>query len=347
MKVIVIVDAYSTGRFLIPAFQSYGYTLIHIQSCFKVPKIFASTHEKVISNFVENIVFTTTEDVMQKLSNYNVKCVIPGTETGVKVADSISEKLGLYTNGTNLSDCRRNKFKMHERLANCHIASIPHFKSNNLSEIIAWVKSKESGFEANKNPIVLKPVSSAGTDNVTFCYTEEQIKSVFNKIISTINILGEENTEVLAQRYLKGDEYIINTVSHDGVHFIVDIWKMNRIYINNIPICDSEEYIPHTELVFKILSDYVKQVLVALEINFGAGHSEVMMTENGPILIEIAARLIGGIDPSAITELLGFNQISMLVESYLSPNRFLAIIKLPRMEPKKFAKNVFFISHQD
>jgi hypothetical protein len=40
--------------------------------------------------------------------------VIPGAETGVELADQLSSRLGLRTNGTAKSIARRNKYYMGE-----------------------------------------------------------------------------------------------------------------------------------------------------------------------------------------------------------------------------------------
>jgi hypothetical protein len=73
-----------------------------------------------------------------------------------------------------------------------------------------------------------------------------------------------------------------------------------------------------------IIADYTFKVLDALGIAYGAAHTEIMWVEGrGPVLIETGARLNGGIDLSAYTMALGYNQLSLLMESILSPKNFL------------------------
>jgi biotin carboxylase len=348
MKTIIIVDAYSTGKYLAPAFKSYGFNLVHVQAFPKVPERYMSYQPEVEKNFLENIIFTDTLSTLEKLKKYDIKCVIAGIESGVLVADILSEALGLSTtNGTEYSLCRRNKFLMHRALESNDVAYIPQFKSNNLSDILHWIKTNNKlGFKEGHTPIVLKPISSCGTDNVIFCYSENEIENAFNKIKASQNVFGEENNEVLVQKFIDGQEYIVNTVSSMGTHYITDMWRINKKYINNAPICDFEELVSSTEEIFVTMSKYTETVLNALKIKFGAGHSEIMMTKDGPVLIETAARLIGGINPAAIVEVLGYTQISLLVESYLNPANFIRFAALDRLPVQKYVRNIFFISDQ-
>ena len=51
----------------------------------------------------------------------NVRAVFAGAETGVELADQLSEVMNLRTNGTAHSEERRNKFAMGEAVRNAGI----------------------------------------------------------------------------------------------------------------------------------------------------------------------------------------------------------------------------------
>ena len=51
----------------------------------------------------------------------NVRAVFAGAETGVELADQLSEAMNLRTNGTAHSEERRNKFAMGEAVRNAGI----------------------------------------------------------------------------------------------------------------------------------------------------------------------------------------------------------------------------------
>jgi GTP cyclohydrolase III len=55
----------------------------------------------------------------------NVRAVFAGAETGVELADQLSEAMNLRTNGTAHSEERRNKFAMGEAVRNAGIGETP------------------------------------------------------------------------------------------------------------------------------------------------------------------------------------------------------------------------------
>jgi biotin carboxylase len=161
--------------------------------------------------------------------------------------------------------------------------------------------------------------------------------------MSSGNVFNEKNLDVIAQKFIKGQEYIVNTVSYNGRHHITDIWRKYKRNLNNVPVNEYSEIVFPSEPCYQQLKDYVFQVLNALEIKFGAGHNEVMMTTDGPILIETGARLAGSIDPSAVTEAIGSNQVNALLNIYLNPTALTSNAKQDS-EIKKYIRHVFFIS---
>lgn len=324
-KLIVIVGAYSTGQYLAPSFISRGYQCIHIQPGKTINPYFLDSFRQ--QDFIKNLVWDgDDEKIIQELSEFDVKAVIPGSEIAVLLADSLSQKLSLpTTNDPKLSIARRNKYEMQKALERAGIKSIPVFKTNKIEAIFSWLKDQCLDY-----PIVLKPLSSAGTDGVSICQNQEDVQLAFNQLIGTVNALGENNDELLVQPYLHGSEYVVNTVSRDGTHYVTDVIRVNKITINSSPVYDYAELLSPVEheTLYKVLTDYVKKSLDALGIKFGAGHSEVMLVnDTTPVLIETAARPIGGIDLSAYTEALGYNHISMITESYLNPDHFHKVLR--------------------
>ena len=321
--VFAIVDAYSTGKYLAPNLQKKGFNCIHVQSS---PKIFSFQRASYVeSDFIDVVIHDDNiERTVSKLSKFNLKGVIPGSEAGVELADTLSENLGLLSNGTELSKARRNKYKMTETIKKSGLPSVEHFKSDRLEAILDWVEQLESW------PIVVKPLESAATDGVKICHSQEEVVQAFNAIIGkNNNFVGIKNEEVLVQKYLQGTEYIINTVSYESKHYVTDIWQCTKKYQQGANVYDLEELIPYEGEKQNALTNYIYSVLDALGIKYGAAHSEVMFTPNGPILIEVGARLHGSINPNAVTECIGFNHVTVTVDSYTEPLKFLELAKTP------------------
>ena len=310
---VAIVDASSTGRYLPAALHRLGAECVHVES--PEPDVHVSLHR---DGFVDDVRHdgdvAATASVLRK---HGVSSVIAGNESGVELTDQLSVELGTPGNGMSRPTARRNKYDMVLAMHDAGLAHAATIVSTDADEIIAWAETT-AGY-----PIVMKPVSSAGTDNVVPCSSPEQVRAAHEQIMASVDRYAKANTVVLAQEFLEGDEYFVNTVSRNGKHHIVDIWRYfkcrvpggNFIYDYDEPMAPGD---PDT----KTLELYTHQVLDALEIRNGAGHTEIMLTARGPVLVECAARMGGGQTPEIITRGFGTNQVDLLALSVAKPDEF-------------------------
>ncbi|MBN1684847.1 MAG: ATP-grasp domain-containing protein [Gammaproteobacteria bacterium] len=317
-KVAIIVDGYRTGATLAPRLIKLGFSCIHVQSAPSLDPFFVKTFEP--AHYVENFVNTGDFDALaNKLKQYPVKFVLPGIDSGIEDADLLSERLGLPCNELKLSAARRDKFKMIDTVAKSGLNTAQQIRSNQLEDIIHFAQ------ELNEWPIILKPLQSAGMDLVFFCYNEGDILTGFHEIMMTKNIFGSENQAVLAQTFLEGTQYIVNTVSYEGKHFLTEMWVlMKKEFKEASPVFDYMKILPYEFEYRETLVQYTFRVLDALGVRYGAAHSEIMLTKKGPALIETGIRCMGAISPDIINEAVGRNQVDLLLKAYAAPENFLA-----------------------
>jgi hypothetical protein len=143
-------------------------------------------------------------------------------------------------------------------------------------------------------------------------------------------------------------EYCVNTVSVDGLHYVSEIIRVYRTRIGDSPVHDYNQLmcpVGNSE-IYSRLSQYIYSVLDALGIRQGVGHSELMIVDDNPVLLETAARMPGGIDLSAYTRALGHNQLSLWVDSLINPKAFLEYRKQPRNKLNVHSSCVFLIARQ-
>ncbi|MDX7992095.1 ATP-grasp domain-containing protein [Xenorhabdus littoralis] len=315
---VALVDVYSSGNFLPRFFKENGISLIHVQS---TPELMPSMLGPNLSEYELNLVYTgyNLDEIVNSLKEKEVIAIIAGQEPGVTLSDLLSESLNLKnSNGTKLSSSRRNKYDMIETLHKNNIKAASQIKSSDKRDIIDWVNSK-SGY-----PCVVKPLSSASTDGVTICFNERDVIGACDVVLKNKDIFGISNKEILAQSFLDGDEYIVDTVSCDGHVYICGIWKYvkNMVY-GGKKIYDRDVLIDENTYEAKLLIDYIYKVLPALGIMNGPSHAEVILTDEGPALVEIGARLNGNMEPDFHDIVLGNNQARITYISYCSPDRFL------------------------
>ena len=88
-------------------------------------------------------------------------------------------------------------------------------------------------------------------------------------------------------------------------------------------IYDTDEYIDSGAEEYKYLSDYMYRVLDAIGISYGPVHSEIMVDENGPVLVEINCRPAGAsVKRSFQDRVLGCHETREALEAYLYPESF-------------------------
>ncbi len=314
---VAIVDAYSSANQFAGAFKERGYPCVHVQSRSPIPDCYMKSF--MPTDFEVNVVHDgDLRRTIAELKKLGVKHVIAGIETGVELADQLSEAMGLVTNGTRMSPPRRNKFEMMEAVRKHGLRAIRSMKAKSPSAIIGWMK--ENKFEK----VVIKPLESAGNDNVAVCSNEAQVLEAFLAIFGNVNRLGLLNKEVLAQELIEGTEYVVNTVNHPEKRAVTDVIICRKVRIEDGSILyDRDDYLTEIGPTEKSLIEYTFGVLDALEINHGPGHAELFMTKDGPVLTEIAARIDGTTYRTLSREVGGASQVELTVASYINPEEFL------------------------
>ncbi|WCN02085.1 ATP-grasp domain-containing protein [Streptomyces sp. M92] len=312
---VALVDAYSAGNLLVPALNREGVECVHVRS--PEPDV-NMVKLKFPDGFLDDIRhegdLTATAAALRE---WGIGCVIAGGESGVELADQLNAELGTPGNGMSRPTCRRNKYEMVLAVRDGGLPHAATIVSPDADEIIAWAETT-AGY-----PVVLKPVSSAGQDNVMACASAEEVRAAHDKIRSSTNRQGQSNTVVLAQEFLAGTEYFVNTVSRDGRHHTAEIWRYckRRIPGGHI-IHDYVEPLSPDDPDAQELESYSHRILDALEIHNGAAHVEIMMTADGPVLVECAGRLGGGAAPQILSRSMASNQIDLIALSVARPDEF-------------------------
>lgn len=306
----VVVDAYSTGARLAPRFAAAGLPVVHVQSSPRLPDFYMRAFRA--GDFVENVVHEgDLEATAERVAAYDPAFVVVGAEPGVPLADALSERLGLPSNGSALSRARRDKNAMSEALRAAGLRAAEALKTPDSAQAVAWA-------EARAAPVVVKPLDSAGTDGVSVCENAAAIEAAFAANLGRPNALHGANEELLVQELLLGTQLFVNSVSWDGVHHVSEVWRDNKLRRGANFIYDYEELLPRHGPQQDQVVPYVEAVLDALGIRFGPAHTEVMLTETGPVLVESGARMHGSV-PDEIVDRCTPSHQTLTAEAYLDP----------------------------
>lgn len=134
---------------------------------------------------------------------FPIIAVIPGAETGVELADRLSSRLGLRSNGEEGSLARRNKYYMGEKVREAGVRAVKQQLCRTLEDLYAFLDHLAIVKQGSLKCVV-KPVQSAGTDDVYLCSSKEEAVAAFKKIAGKLNGIGLVNDGALAQEFLEG-----------------------------------------------------------------------------------------------------------------------------------------------
>ncbi len=324
---VIIVDPYSSGAMLAPLFRERGLTPVAVLSEDPPPAVYAPSfvpqdHDSVL---VSGAGGALQLDTVKRLDPVGV---LPGTECGVELADELAVALTPHlANVPERSTARRHKAAMQEALAAAGLRHVRQVCTDEPGEVHDWV-AREG---LSGKPLVVKPPKSAGTDSVLKIPAGVDWLPAFGSLLHRPNKLNQVNDRVLVQEMLVGDEYVVDTVSWDGRHTVTDVCRYDKT--DNGPhmaVYDSMEFRDVDEPEHPELLDYTFAAIDALGIRYGAAHSEVMLTADGPVLIETGARMHGGGHPEYCRLATGDSQLDRLVTCYARAGTIPARYRLER-----------------
>lgn len=312
--VVVLVDAYTSGGYLAPEFTALGAQVVHVQS---TTEFMPSMPAPQLSGYAASIVHTDLDTTVRALAGYRPVCVLPGQEPGVLLADALAERLGTPSNGTASSLARRDKYEMIACLRDAGLYGPDQYVHADPDALVDWAESGP-GY-----PVVAKPRRSAAGDGVYVCGTAEELRSAAKAVLAAETIYGEPNHDVLVQSYLRGTEYVVDMVGYQGRRYVCGVWEYRkRLLPSGRNIYDREYLLSPGEAPADALISYVGDVLDALGIRYGPTHAEVILTPNGPALVEVGARIAGNMHPGFHDRCAGANQATVTALAYLDPDRF-------------------------
>jgi len=151
------------------------------------------------------------------------------------------------------------------------------------------------------------------------------------------------------QEFLKGKEYVVDHVSRDGIHKTCMVWVYDKRPANGAAFvyfgCHPVE-IDSTEA--RLIIPYVRKVLDALGLKNGPSHGEVIMTADGPCLVEMNCRARGG-DGNwrslAVALTGGYSQVEAAADSFLDQQQFASIPDRPPTPFKASGTEIILVSY--
>lgn len=324
---LVVVTPYSTGCCVALEAQRRGYKLICLWSAGfaeamkkHVPVTCQGELHYEMELDEQSSLDATASLVLAKAEerSFDIVACICGGEAGVDLADALSEKLGLLSNGTQVQN-RRDKKVQQELIKEAGLRAVRQCAGSCFADVEDFLRNESY-------PVIVKPLDSAGSDGVKRCDTFEAAKAHFELLTGGYEkVNGGLVKEVLCQEFLKGREYVVDHVSRAGKHKTTMVWLYDKREVNGGPFVYFNEYpIDSKSPEADDLIPYIRSVLDVLGVANGPSHAEVIITEDGPCLVEMNCRANGGdgIWVPLCRAIAGYSQVEAAVDAYLQEGKF-------------------------
>ena len=202
------------------------------------------------------------------------------SDAGIATAEQLSNLLGCeFRNAVGPS--RRHKWLLHETLREHNLPHCRQALCATEDELVTFYRAESS---AGRNTIIVKPCRGVGSEDVYKCCDEEACAAAFASLKATTRYAGGSNDVILAQQFLEGPEYAIDSVSRHGEHKVTALWRYDKVgfvyQCTRLVLVDGATR-PIINALFEALD-------AAGHAN-GPAHSELII-DDVPTLVEINAR---------------------------------------------------------
>ncbi|MBM0230682.1 ATP-grasp domain-containing protein [Micromonospora sp. STR1_7] len=310
---IAVVDGYAGAGWIARLLRKAGVGSVHVASRAEVVGPFAGTLRP--EDYTADLGYDEPDAVVRRLRKLGVDRVVAGAEGGCDLAARLGALVGGDHDDPAFSRASVDKGLLAELTARAGLAVPRTTVVTDASAAVIWAR------ELGVPEVVVKPATSAATDNVRICRTPAHITAACEAVLAATDIYGDRNDRVVVQERVSGREFAVNTVSGGGRHVVVQVWEyVKQLSESGAPLYDRHLLIHRDRPEYALVAGFTTQVLDALGIRASAAHTEVMLQADGvPVLIETCARTAGGCIPDVEVELLGRSQLSVFVDSVVDP----------------------------
>ncbi len=137
-------------------------------------------------------------------------------------------------------------------------------------------------------PCIMKPTDNSGSRGVVLCHSKEELEQEY-----TYTKGASRGGGVIIEEYMVGDEVSVEVMCENGVAHVLQITdklttgaphfvEMGHNQPSRLPEADQEK-----------IRDLAKRAALAVGIENGPAHVEIMLTPSGPKMVELGARMGG------------------------------------------------------
>lgn len=272
-----------------------SYTMIQTASLVTEEQI-KSSKKLIVMDYKNSNEVIEMATILHKINPFNA--IISFAEYGMHAAVLCSQKFNLPTNSLFPIENTRDKFEMRKLLRQNNLATVNFQICNTPEDVLSFF------LLMNKNPIIIKPATSAGSKGISFIDNQEEIQPAW-KWTTDVG-----SYPVLAEEYIDGNEYSIETLSFDGNHEIAMIVEKNTTSYPHFIETGHQAPAQLEPILRDKIHKTIYKFLDVIQQKTGPTHTEIKINNNEIKIIESQTR-IGGDQIWEMTEMVaGIDQMT-------------------------------------
>ncbi|MCF8296584.1 MAG: ATP-grasp domain-containing protein [Bacteroidales bacterium] len=225
------------------------------------------------------------------------------SDVAVPTVCFVAEKLGLTTNSYKESLITTDKYLMRLRFTEYNVLSPRYVIAN-----------ENYSLEGLNFPLIIKPTDRSGSRGVIKVKSESEVMAAVDRAKKE-----SFKRNAIIEEYVMGSEVSVETISWQGKHFILAI--TDKVTTGEPYFVEIEHHQPSqlSENIQRKINTITLNALDALNIKFGASHSEFIITEKEEVYaVEVGARMGGDFIGSSLVQLsTGFDFVKGVIENAL------------------------------
>ncbi|MCP5094644.1 MAG: ATP-grasp domain-containing protein [Chloroflexi bacterium] len=216
-------------------------------------------------------------------------------DSGALLAARASAALGLHHNAAIAAEAARDKYAMRKLLAagGAPVPMFTHFELSDSIEYVCDVVAAEIGY-----PCVVKPLRLSGSRGVMRVNDGMELKTAVSRLGGLLQLMDNQSgaDSFLVEQYIPGVEVALEGMLDNGRLQLLALFDKPDPLEG--PFFEETIYVTPSRLP-QAVQDAIEaatfQAATALGLRMGPIHAELRVNEDGPWIVEVAGRSIGGL----------------------------------------------------
>jgi len=228
--------------------------------------------------------------IIADIRSMNIACVLATDDSCAELCSRVAKYLGLPQNGAAAALLTRRKDLAREALSKAG-CNTPEYQ-------VVAIENNSPALLSIEYPVVVKPLALSASRGVIRADNDADYVDAIKRIDAILESTGQQGftrQHLLVESYIDGDEYAIEGFIIDGRFRLLTIFDKPEPLTG--PYFEETYYLTPTRLDASQqdeLVDEITKCCAAYGLQHGPVHAEARLSAAGPILLELAARTIGG-----------------------------------------------------